>query len=239
MQPNQPHPTNPNHNTPRETNTQPQGFSSPAQIPPPTYQPQAPRNRRREGAKSILSTIFILISAPLVALLLIAFVFQSYEVDGPSMERTLSNNDRLIVVKVGKTWSRITGEDYIPDRGEIIVFAKLGTIDPVAGSERQLIKRVIGLPGDRVVVANGQITIFNDDHSEGFDPDERGDYEDQIASRGGATDIDISVPDGHVFVMGDNRSNSLDSRTFGIISSDEIIGRLSLRIFPLNEIERF
>ncbi len=200
---------------------------------------QAPNKRRREGVKSVLSTVFILLSAPIVALLLIAFVFQSYEVDGPSMESTLSDSDRLIVIKTDKTWARITGQEYIPDRGEIIVFAKLGTIDPAAGSERQLIKRVIGLPGDTVVVSNGQVTVYNDEHPDGFDPDEKGDYEALIASRGGATDIDISVPDGHVFVLGDNRSNSLDSRTFGIISSEEIIGRLSLRIFPLNEFTRF
>ncbi len=155
------------------------------------------------------------------------------------MERTLKDSDRLIVTKTAKTWSRITNEPFIPDRGEIIVFAKLGTIDPVAGSERQLIKRVIGLPGDRVIVENGNITIFNDENPDGFDPDEVGGYADMIASRGGATDIDISVPDDYIFVMGDNRSNSLDSRSFGIISADEIVGRLAMRIFPLNEITRF
>lgn len=207
--------------------------------PPPPPQRHNHSGRRKEGFRSVLSTIVVLVSAPLVALLLIAFVFQSYEVDGPSMEQTLSNNDRLIVVKTGKTWSRITSQDYIPERGEIIVFAKLGTIDPAAGSERQLIKRVIGLPGDRITVANGQVTVYNDEDPDGFDPDERGGYQDKIASRGGTTDVDVTIPDGHVFVMGDNRSNSLDSRSLGIISSGEIIGRLSLRIFPLNEIERF
>ncbi|HET7673863.1 MAG TPA: S26 family signal peptidase, partial [Candidatus Saccharimonadales bacterium] len=62
-------------------------------------------NPRRE----LFSTIAILILAPILAILLTVFVFQSYQVDGPSMESTLHNNDRLIVTKVGKTWSRITG----------------------------------------------------------------------------------------------------------------------------------
>src|SRR5882762_2580960 len=67
-----------------------------------------------EGLKSILSTIAILIIAPLIALTLTAFVFQSYEVDGPSMETTLQNHDRLIVVKVPRTFARITHHSYIP-----------------------------------------------------------------------------------------------------------------------------
>ena len=155
------------------------------------------------------------------------------------MEDTLHDGDRLIVVKTNKTWARLTNQAYVPPRGEIIVFAKLGTIDPMAGGERQLIKRVIGLPNDRVTVIDGHITIYNDEHPNGFDPDVAGGYDDLIASRGGATDIDINVPANHVFVLGDNRSNSLDSRTFGIISSDEVVGRLSLRIFPFGDIQRF
>lgn len=233
MQPqNNYHP--PSHPTEQPTPA-PQVNYSPGPPSPPPHK----RRPEREGARSIISTIVILVAAPIFALLLIAFVFQSYEVDGPSMERTLKDSDRLIVTKTAKTWSRITDVPYIPDRGEIIVFAKLGTIDPVAGSERQLIKRVIGLPGDRVIIQNGIVTVLNDDNPDGFDPDEVGGYSDDIASRGGATDIDISVPDDYVFVMGDNRSNSLDSRSFGIISSDEIVGRLAMRIFPLDEITRF
>lgn len=232
MQPN-------DYQSPTPPMEQPTPSLQPSYSPGPPSPPPHRRRPQREGTRSILSTIAILVAAPIFALVLIAFVFQSYEVDGPSMERTLTDSDRLIVTKTAKTWSRITNEPYIPNRGEIIVFAKLGTIDPVAGSERQLIKRVIGLPGDRVIVENGMVTIFNEDNPDGFDPDEAGGYSDMIASRGGATDIDISVPDNYLFVMGDNRSNSLDSRSFGIISSDEVVGRLAVRIFPLNEITRF
>ena len=223
-----------------QPNTPPPGGQPiPPPQPPSRQQYQRQAKRRKEGLRSVLSTVGVLISAPIIALLLIAFVFQSYEVDGPSMQHTLEHQDRLIVLKTGKTWSRITGEDYIPDRGEIIVFSKRGTVDPTAGGERQLIKRIVGMPNDRVTVRDGHITVYNDEHLNGFNPDEEGGYEDMIASRGGATDIDIHVPDGHVFVIGDNRSNSLDSRTFGIISSDEIVGTLALRIFPLNEIRSF
>src|SRR5512140_403318 len=71
---------------------------------------------KREGWGSVASTIAVLLIAPLVALLLTAFVFQSYQVDGPSMQTTLYNSDRLIVWKVPKTWSKITGHPYVPNR---------------------------------------------------------------------------------------------------------------------------
>src|SRR5688500_14706280 len=80
---------------------------------PPSYVPprRAAKNgdqKKREGWSSVLSTVAVLLIAPLVALFLTAFVFQSYQVDGPSMETTLSNNDRLLVWKVPKTWARVT-----------------------------------------------------------------------------------------------------------------------------------
>lgn len=217
------------------------GQQSYSPAPPPPEPPQSPRQKRqrKENIKSVLSTIGILISAPLVALLLIAFVFQSYEVDGPSMESTLSDSDRLIVVKAGVTWANLRGQDYVPDRGDIIVFAKRGTIDPAAGGERQLIKRVIGLPGDRIFIENGRITITNDERPDGFDPDDELGYGDLIASRDASEDHDITVGENQIFVMGDNRSNSLDSRKFGAIDTDEVVGQLSTRIFPLDSITRF
>lgn len=214
-------------------------------LPPPHYSPSSPppptrqRRRRKEALRSVFSTIGILISAPLVALFLIAFVFQSYEVDGPSMENTLSHNDRLIVVKAGVTWANLRGQEYLPDRGDIIVFAKRGTIDPAAGGERQLIKRVIGLPGDQIIIEDGFTTIVNNERPNGFNPDEELGYGDLIASRDDNGDYNITVGEDEIFVMGDNRSNSLDSRKFGAINTDEVVGQLSTRIFPLDKITRF
>lgn len=230
---------------PYSYNHPPSPQQPPAPPPPQHYSPSPPpppprqRRRRKETLRSVLSTISILVSAPLVALLLIAFVFQSYEVDGPSMENTLSHNDRLIVVKAGVTWAKLRGQEYLPDRGDIIVFAKRGTVDPAAGGERQLIKRVIGLPGDQIIIENGFITIVNDERPNGFNPDEELGYGDLIASRDDSRDYDITVGEDEIFVMGDNRSNSLDSRKFGAISTDEVVGQLSTRIFPLDSITRF
>jgi len=189
------------------------------------------------GWRNIASTLLILIAAPLIAILLTTFVFQSYEVEGQSMETTLQHRDRLIVLKLGKTWSKITREQYIPKRGEIIVFAQQSEFDSSSTSQKQLIKRVIGLPDDRVVVENNSITIYNSQHPEGFNPDLEGKHATII--RGTPGKVDITVGEDEVFVCGDNRNNSLDSRNFGTIKSSAIVGRLALRIFPLSKVDTY
>ena len=199
------------------------------------FQPANPKPQG-EGWRSILSTVLLLLAAPLIALFLINFVFQSYEVDGPSMESTLYDQDRLIVLKTGKTWARATGGSFIPKRGDIVIFNKtrLGQFN---GAEKQLIKRVIGLPGERVVVKDGSITVYNREFPGGFNPDKQADYGDAILSTSG--NLDITVPKNHIFVSGDNRGNSLDSRDFGTVPAADVVGTLALRIFPLNKLEAF
>lgn len=210
---------------------------APTNTPPPTPQQDFSKSQRREGLKSTLSTLLILLIAPLIALFLTAFVFQSYEVDGPSMETTLQNQDRLIVWKVPRTFARISGKDFIPARGEIIIFVQHGMESYDSSQDKQLIKRVIGLPGERVVVRGNTTTIYNSEHPEGFNPDTQGDY--TPVDSAGQTNVDIVVPEGEVFVMGDNRPNSLDSRVFGTVSADDIVGTLAYRIFPINKAEAF
>lgn len=204
--------------------------------------PEGPARRptkfqRRESLHSILSTISILILAPVIAVFLINFIFQSYLVDGPSMEKTLYNNDRLIVWKLPRTWARITGNDYIPKRGDIVVFTEpdLSRFDENPG--KQIIKRVIGLPGDRVVIENGTVTLYNDDFPNGFQPDVETPHD--LGSNYSPGNVDVKVKEGQVFVLGDNRVNSLDSPDFGPVDADNIVGKLILRIWPVNETTRF
>src|SRR5580698_6529783 len=90
------------------------------------YNNQIRSRRQRSPIIDILSTLFVIAAALALALLLITFVFQSYQVDGPSMQNTLQNNDRLIVWKVPRTLARITGDAYIPNRGDIIIFNESG-----------------------------------------------------------------------------------------------------------------
>lgn len=201
-------------------------------VPPVPTEPTTEEIPKREGVWSIVGTILLIVAAPLIAVLLTLFVFQSYEVDGPSMQQTLQHQDRLIVNKIPKTMARITNSHYIPGRGDIIIFERkdLATGDFAHEGSKQLIKRVIGLPGDRVVVTNNQITIYTKDRPEGYNPDEGTDYAESISITSG--NVDLVVPEGEVFVAGDNRTNSLDSRFFGTVPSDEIIGKLVLRLWP-------
>jgi signal peptidase I len=190
----------------------------------------------KQGWKNIASTAGIILLAPIIAIFITLFVFQSYEVYGQSMETTLQNGDRLIVQKISKNWSKIRGKDYVPERGEIVVFSKPQFVSSTAGDVDHLIKRVIGLPGERVVVENGKITVYNKDNPEGFDPDEGQEYAKDISTTQGS--VDITVSEGEIFVCGDNRGNSLDSRSFGSISTDAVTGIATLRFAPINSFER-
>ncbi|MBI1857249.1 signal peptidase I [Candidatus Saccharibacteria bacterium] len=205
----------------------------------PESEPELPEitTSEREGWGGFFSIIAIFASAFLIALFFIMFVFQSYEVDGPSMETTLQNKDRLVVVKVARTWARLTGHSYIPNRGDIIIFIMRGLPELNSNKDRQLIKRVIGLPGDRVVVNNNKITVYNGSHPEGYNPDTNAPWNTGDINTSG--NIDIVVPANQLFVCGDNRENSLDSRYFGTISANDVVGKLSLRILPINKAGTF
>lgn len=187
---------------------------------------------------SLASTAIILILAPIVAIILTTFVFQTYQVDGASMETTLTHNDRLIINKLPRTWSKITGNPFIPKRGDIIIFNKQGLNQFESSSKgRQLIKRVIGLPGERVVVKDNELIIYNDEHTKGFRPDKFYPWGRAVEPTPG--NIDVTLASNEVFVCGDNRNNSQDSRIFGPIPVSDIVGRLSFRLFPLSEAKKF
>src|SRR5258708_4453354 len=203
-----------------------------------------PVSVRRGRFNALVSTVFIIIAALGLALALIAFVFQSYQVDGPSMENTLQNNDRLIVWKVPRTWSHITGHAYVPDRGDIIIFNENGLAQFGQYDVKQLVKRVIGLPGDRVVIKEGHITVYNQDHTVGFNPDTTLPYGKKYvmpytSANTTSNVLDVTLGANQIFVCGDNRPDSLDSRSFGPVNVDDIIGKLVLRIYPLGTAERF
>lgn len=210
--------------------TQMPGQSAPQQPIQPTPQVSSSDDYKKEGFKSILSTVLLFILAPLFALFMIIFVFQSYVVDGSSMEPTLQNGNRVFILKLPKSVASLQNKAFIPTRHEIIVFKKPS--DPGV----QLIKRVIGLPGDRVVVNDGKITVYNSENPGGFNPDANTDYGPNLDVTSG--EADIVVGDNELFVAGDNRSpgGSLDSRTgLGLVPVENIVGRLWIRYFPLSE----
>jgi len=189
----------------------------------------------------IISTLVMLVVAVIIAFLLSIYTFQQYEVDGPSMQTTLFNQNRLIVVKYERTWASITGHPYIPNIGNIIIFHENGLYSNDGTPENTLVKRVVALPGDRVVIANGVLTVYDKQHPNGFDPDKTLPYGKVIGytSSESSSNINLVLPKNEIFVLGDNRADSCDSRCFGPVNVNQIIGRLALRIYPFNKITLF
>ena len=192
---------------------------------PPIYQPnEKPRNY------AFLKLVLAWVVAIGIAVMLQSFVFQSYQVFGQSMQPTLDDGDYLIISKLGPTWSSITNNEYIPERGEIVV------VDPE--DSPRLIKRVIGLPGERVEVKDGNLTIINDQHPNGFQP-----YDDiNMSDSEISGSINTDIPEGQLFVVGDNTGSggSSDSRNqLGTVPTDNVIGSLVLRLWPIEGVQRF
>jgi len=125
----------------------------------------------------------------------------------------------------------------VPKRGQIIIFNQAGLFDASGSSEKTLIKRVVALPGERVVVKDGLITVYNAEHPKGFNPDKSGLY--HISASQSPGDTDTTLDSDEIFVCGDNRTNSEDSRIFGPVKVDKVVGKLSLRILPINHAEHF
>lgn len=187
--------------------------------------------------RSLFSLGVFLGGIVVTALLINQFIFQSYYVDGTSMVPTLKNNDRLIIDKVEHTFAQIQGKKYTPERGQIVVLDT--AMQEASGQREQLIKRVIGLPGDVVTINNGTVTIKNAQSPDGFDVNKQLGLE--LAPTYVESPQEVTVPEGYVFVMGDNRAQngSYDSRSFGAVELDNIVGRLWARILPLDAAKIF
>lgn len=169
-----------------------------------------------------------------------AFVFRSYHVVGPSMESTLYTGDRLIVDRLPVTWAHLLGKTYTPERGQIIVFKNPHFSQGI--EDEYVVKRVIGLPGERVTLKNGNFVVYNEQNPDGFNPDEGNKGEPGSPTSGTA---DTVVPEGQIFVTGDHRQGnfSYDSRNgdegMGTIPLYDVVGSVSWRIFPFNKIRSF
>jgi len=215
--------------------------SQPTDTPVSPGESNTAKAKRQSDIKNVISTIAILILAPLIAIFLSAFVFQSYRVDGSSMETTLQNNDWLIVWKLPRTWSRITGHQYVPKRGDVVIFVGGQQLVPFGqDASKQLVKRVVALPGESVEVKNGQLLVFNKQHPNGFDPDKTLAYGKVIGDTEPMnTNGIIKLGPNQIFVCGDNRPGSLDSRSFGPVQLNSVVGQLVLRFLPLDKTKAF
>jgi signal peptidase I len=196
--------------------------------------------RRHPFVKDIFGIVIFIACVLIGTLLINTFVFRSFSVFGPSMETTLYTNDRLIVDRLPVTWAHLQNKSYIPDRGQVIVF-KNPHYSPGIEDE-YIVKRVIGLPGERVAIKNGAYVVYNSQHPDGFNPDEANHGEPGSPTSGTADEI---VPDGEIFVSGDHRqgSYSFDSRNgsngMGTIPLYDVVGPVSFRIYPFDKIRSF
>lgn len=162
---------------------------------------------------NIFDVFETIIAALVVATILFTFFFRVFDVNGPSMKPTLQHNDKLIVSTVG----------YKVQRGDVVVISETGDLD------EPIVKRIIAVGGDTVDInfTTGVVTVNGTEE----------DYTDELTTQQFDIAFPITVPEGAVFVLGDNRANSLDSRSTRVGCVDEryIVGKVLLRVFPLGD----
>lgn len=210
--------------------------------------------------KDLLSLMFFVVAIVIGTIFLNTYIYRSYNVVGGSMENTLHDEDRVIVNRAAVSWAHLMGQEYVPERGQIIVFLNedeqkvkeykaQGVSHPMTCSvpsnvtDQYIIKRVIAFPGERVVVKDGVMTVYNDEHPDGFVYDDEWRTSDTDGpKRQTSGEVDTVVPEGELFVSGDNRegSHSWDSRNgLGTIPYCRIVGPVAFRLFPLDRIRTF
>jgi signal peptidase I len=173
---------------------------------------QSPARRRARG---LVDWVVVIGVALLVAFLVRTFVLAHFVVDGHSMDTTLHDGDRVFV-------NKLSYRLHDPNRGDVVVLHEIE-----GASSRDLIKRVIALEGEEIAVRNCQVFIDGVQLVEPYlDP--------EIIEQGGCgEDYALeTVPDDHVFVMGDNRGGSQDSRAIGFIEENDIVGRAFVVFWP-------
>lgn len=148
------------------------------------------------------------------------FVAEPFLVSGASMDPTFATNDYLIV-------DELTYKFQEPKRGDVVV------LRPPFETKKYFIKRIIGLPNERVVVKDGKTTIYNSEHKEGLIIDES--YVEFTSNK----NVDKTLGSEEYFVMGDNREVSFDSRSWGALPREDITGRALLRLYPFDKIGVF
>jgi signal peptidase I len=145
------------------------------------------------------------------------YVAQPFKVNGDSMYPTFHHKDYLVVDEISFRFRD-------PRRGEVIILKH-------PESNRYLIKRVIGLPGERLRVTRDSVIVYNSAHPDGVTLDES-----YLENKGNGPDREITIPEDFYFVMGDNRPYSSDSRAWGLLPADEVVGYAMLRLYPFNNI---
>jgi signal peptidase I len=177
----------------------------------------------RSPLRSLIEWGVVIVGAFVLAFVINAYLVQAFYIPSESMVPELVKNDRVLVNKIS---NRFTD----PSRGELVVFRHP---DPAAnaGGERDLIKRIIGEPGDTVELVNGQVFVNGAQLEESYLP------EGTLTRPSGAGQSVWTLGSDEYLVFGDNRANSQDGRFFGPVPRGNIIGRAFVKFWPLSDIE--
>ena len=202
--------------------------------------PQRPEEKKEsKGTSFFVELVKIILLAFLIIIPIRTFIFQPFFVQGNSMEPSFSDGEYLIINELGykKTVVAAGEKEFF----SVEPFKDLNRGDPVVfrypRNPRQFfIKRIVGLPGERIVIRGGNVRIYNDEHPEGFVLEEKSYLPNHIETKG---DKEFQLGENDYIVLGDNRSHSSDSRTWGALPGEFIIGKVLLRAWPVDQFEIF
>jgi len=180
----------------------------------------------RSAARNALEWLVVIAGAVLLAVVVNTMLLQAFYIPSPSMEPTLVNNDRILVNKIGNRFSD-------PERGQIVVFHRPDGASGGPDAPSELVKRVIGLPGETVGFADGRVLIDGDFLDEPYLP------EGSFTQPQRQNAPDVILEEDEYFMMGDNRGNSLDSRVWGPLDRDDVVGRAFVKFWPISDFELF
>lgn len=177
----------------------------------------AGRSGMSRSTRSAIEWVAVIVGALVVALVVKTFLIQAFYIPSESMVPSLKVGDRVLVNKLSYTTGDI-------ERGDVVVFARPG--GPGSDGIEDLIKRVVGLPGETVEGRDGRVYVDGEELPETYLPD------------GVETSVfpPYEVPEDHVWVMGDNRGASDDSRRFKAVPTSDVVGRAFVIIWPLTEL---
>lgn len=167
--------------------------------------------------KEIKEWIQAIFFAVVIGFIIINYVFATVRVDGASMDPTLEHGDRLIVWRLG----------YEPENGDIIVLEP-----PIYNVDDYYVKRVIATEGQTVQIINNHVYVNGQVLDEPY-------IQGDVSALGSKYELPQVIPEGACFVLGDNREHSTDSRAFGLVPNDHVMGEVKLRIWPLSSLGAF
>jgi signal peptidase I len=198
------------------------------------YREYMHENSKKRDLKAVGLILLVPTTCLAVLYLVNTHFIGQFTVNGISMETTFRDRSKKTLLKLPVTYAKVTRSRYVPDRGTAVVFEKKFTsIDELSfvPEEEFVVKRVLGLPGERVVINGVGIRVYPKGSDEGIVPDDGASWESVIETNT-RRNVDIVLKENEIFVAGDNRENSVDSRDYGPIEVSQVIGKVLYKSTP-------